>query len=264
MEFFDSHAHICDAKFNEDREQVLAGYKEKGISGFIESGYNLNSSLDAIKLANANENIYAVIGISPNDIPQNVNELWNNVDEIEKVLKENIQKKENNKVIAVGEIGLDYYWNKENLDLQKELFVKQIELANKYDLPIVIHSRDAWIDTIEILKENNVNRKGVFHCCQLNMELIRNALDLEYYISIAGPITFKNVKNAEEIINMIPNDRILIETDSPYLSPEPNRGKRNDSSNVRFVAEKIAEIKNIPVEEVAKMTRENINEIFGV
>ena len=198
-------------------------------------------------------------GISPNDLEnikteEDINEC---VKKIEKI-------SENEKVVAIGEIGLDYYWNKENKEIQKKMFIKQIELANKLDLPIVIHTRDATIDTIQILKENNVNKKGIFHCCPLNRELIKEALKLDFYISLSGVITFKNAKNADDIINMIPEDKLLIETDSPYLSPEPLRGKRNNSMNVKYVAEKIANIKNKTLEEIADITSNNAKRIFNI
>ena len=141
---------------------------------------------------------------------------------------------------------------------------KQIKIANSFNLPIVIHTRDAVMDTLEILKTNEVERKGVFHCCPLNRELVKEALKLGYYISFAGPITFKNSKNANEIIEMVPLERILIETDSPYLSPEPNRGKRNDSRNVKYIAEKVANVKHKSLEEIAKVTYENTCRIFNV
>ena len=141
---------------------------------------------------------------------------------------------------------------------------KQIELANKYNLPIIIHSRDAYKDTIEILKENPCNKKGVFHCCQLNMELVKDALKLGYHISFAGSVTFKNVKNANEVIQCVPMDKMVIETDSPYLSPEPNRGKRNDSRNLKYIAIKIAEAKHASIEEIASITYENACRLFSV
>ena len=149
---------------------------------------------------------------------------------------------------------MDYYWNKENKEYQKRAFIEQINLANEVDLPIVIHSRDAISDTLEILKNNKVNRKGVFHCCMLNRELVKEALKLGFYISFAGPVTFKNSKNAQEIIKMVPNERFFIETDSPYLSPEPNRGKRNDSRNLKYIVEKIAKEKDIDIEKVAAVS----------
>ena len=204
-------------------------------------GYDIPSSKFSIELSKKYSFIYSICGISPNDVPEN-----------------------SKKIVAVGEIGLDYYWNKENKEIQKEMFEKQIELANIYKLPIVIHTREAVQDTLEMLKKNEVSKKGVFHCCPLNRELVKEALKLGYYISFAGPITFKNSKNAEEIVSMVPIDKILIETDSPYLAPEPKRGTRNDSRNVKLVAQKIAEFKNIPLEEVAKITYENAIKIFEI
>ena len=260
MEFFDSHSHYNDEKFNEDREQIIEDTYKEGITKFVCAGYNIPSSLDSLEMSKKYEFIYSICGISPNDIPQSEQELWKNIDEISKIIKQN----NNEKLVAIGEIGLDYYWNKENKELQKQAFIKQIELANELELPIVIHSRDASVDTIEILREHQVKKTGIFHCCQLNQEMIRQALELGYYISFAGPITFKNAKNAEDCVKMVPMDRILIETDSPYLAPEPNRGKRNDCRNVKYVAQRIADIKELPLEEVAKDTYENAMRIFEI
>lgn len=197
-------------------------------------------------------------GISPNDIPQKKNDLLIMLEKIKEIATQN------EKVVAIGEIGLDYHWNKENKDLQKLSFINQIQLANRLNLPIVIHSRDAVVDTISILKENNVLLKGVFHCCMLNQQLVKDALNLGFYISFAGSITFKNSKNADDIINIVPNDKILIETDSPYLSPEPFRGKRNDPRNVRYVAQKIADVKGLSLENVARITYQNTKKIFSL
>ena len=224
MEFFDSHSHYNDEKFNEDREQLIQDTYKDGITKFVCAGYNIQSSLDSLEISKKYDFIYSICGISPNDIPQSEQELWKSIDEISKIATQNKSKK----IVAIGEIGLDYYWNKENKDLQRQAFIKQIELANKLDLPIVIHSRDASVDTIDIIKNYQVHKKGIFHCCQLNQEMVRQALELGYYISFAGPITFKNAKNAADVVKMVPMDRLLIETDSPYLSPEPYRGKRND------------------------------------
>ena len=260
MEFFDSHSHYNDEKFNDDREQLIQDTYNDGITKFVCAGYNILSSIQAIDLSTKYEFIYSICGISPNDIPQSEQELWKDIDEISKIVKNH----QNKKLVAIGEIGLDYYWNKENKELQKQAFIKQIELANELELPIVIHSRDASVDTIEILKEHPVHKKGIFHCCQLNQEMIRQAVELGYYISFAGPITFKNAKGAEDCVKMVPIDRILIETDSPYLSPEPNRGKRNDSRNVKYVAQKIADIKGLSIEEVSRITYENAIRIFEI
>ena len=260
MEFFDSHSHYNDEKFNEDREQIIKETYEADVTKFVCAGYNIQSSLFSLNMSEKYEFIYSICGISPNDIPQSEQQLWKDINEITEIVKKNNSKK----LVAIGEIGLDYYWSKENKDLQKQAFIKQIELANELDLPIVIHSRDASVDTIDILEKHKVNRTGIFHCCQLNQELVRQALELGYYISFAGPITFKNSKNAPEVIKMVPIDRILIETDSPYLAPEPNRGKRNDCRNVKYVAQKIADVKGYSLEEVAKKTYENAMRIFNI
>lgn len=194
-------------------------------------------------------------GVSPNDI-ENLSQDY--INQIAIMAQEK-------KVVAIGEIGLDYYWNKENKKLQQEVFVNQIELANELNLPIVIHTREAVMDTIDILKNRiECKNKGVFHCCPLNPELIKEALKLGFYISFAGPVTFKNSKNADEVVNMVPMDKILIETDSPYLSPEPVRGTRNDSRNVKYIAEKIAKIKNVEIDIIAKKTYENARRIFRI
>lgn len=258
MSLFDSHSHLNDEKFDEDREKVIKEICEAGITNFITAGYSVESSKKAIEIANNCDLSYAIVGVSPNDIPQNENELWKDIKEIKELAQNN------NKVLAIGEIGLDYYWNTDNKEIQKKTFIEQIKLANELDLPIVIHTRDAAMDTIQILKDNLVNNKGIFHCCPQNRELIKEALKLGFYISFAGPITFKNSKNADEMINLVPNDKILIETDSPYLAPEPVRGTRNTPANVRFVAEKIATVKGLSLEEIVKITEENTKKILKI
>lgn len=258
MGFFDSHSHLNDEKFDENRDKVIKEIYESGTTNFVTAGYSVESSQKAIDIANNYDFIYATAGVSPNDIPQTEEELWKQLAEIKDLAKNN------KKVLAIGEIGLDYYWNTENKEIQKKTFIKQIKLANELDLPIVIHTRDAVMDTIQILKENEVKNRGVFHCCPQNRELIKEGLKLGFYISFAGPITFKNSKNADEMINLVPNDRILIETDSPYLAPEPVRGTRNLPSNVRLVAQKIASSKGLSLEEVEKMTVENTKRILKI
>jgi len=259
MNLFDSHSHYNDEKFDMDRDEIIKETLASGVSNFIVAGYSIESSKKAVEIVSKYEGLYAIVGISPNDLENIKTE-----DDInESALKiEEIAKSE--KVVAIGEIGLDYYWNKENKDIQKNMFIKQINIANKLNLPIVIHTRDAHIDTIQILKENIVNKKGIFHCCPLNRELVKEALNLGFYISLSGVITFKNTKNADDIINMVPEDKLLIETDSPYLSPEPLRGKRNTSINVKYVAEKIAKVKNKSIEEIAQVTQDNAKKIFNL
>ncbi len=213
----------------------------------------MESSKKAIEIANKYNFIYATVGVSPNDI-ENLSK--NYIIELQKMAN-------NNKVVAIGEIGLDYYWNKENKEEQKQKFIEQIKLANSLNLPIVIHTREAVQDTIDILKNKiECKQKGVFHCCPLNIELVKEALKLGFNISFAGPVTFKNSKNANEVIKIIPLERMLIETDSPYLSPEPLRGTRNDSRNIKYIAQKIADVKEMPVEKIASITYENAKKIF--
>ena len=257
MKFFDNHAHLDDEKFDLDRKEIIEEIHNEDI-GFISAGYSLEGSKKAIELSKKYDFIYATCGISPNDIPQTEEELWKMLKEIEKLAKEN------SKVLAIGEIGLDYYWEKDEKmrELQRKAFIEQINMANRLDLPIVIHTREAVMDTLEILKKNEVKNKGVFHCCPLNRELVKEGLKLGFYISFAGPITFKNSKNADEIIEMCPNDKMLIETDSPYLSPEPLRGRRNDPRNVKYIAKKIADVKGISSEEAGKITYENVKRIY--
>lgn len=261
MKLFDSHSHYNDEKFDDDREEVLEQIHNSEVARLVNAGYSLESSKFALEIAEKYDWMYTISGISPNDIPDTEKELNWQLTELVKFINAH---KNNKKIVAIGEIGLDYHWNIDNIDLQKKAFIEQIETANDCNLPIVIHTREAVMDTLEILKKHQVIKRGVFHCCPLNRELVKEALKLGFYISFAGPVTFKNSKNAAEIIEMCPLDRILIETDSPYLSPEPNRGKRNDSRNVKFIAEKIAGVRQMPVEEIAKITYNNACKVFEI
>lgn len=251
MELFDTHAHYNDEKFDDDRDSLIMDIYNEGITKLVCVGYNLEQSKYALELAKKYDFIYASCGISPNDIYDYSDE---KLKEIEELGKED-------KIVAIGEIGLDYYWEKDNKEKQKELFIKQIDIANRLNKPIIIHNRDAYVDTIQILKDHPVIKTGIFHCCPLNQELIKDGLKLGFYISFSGTVTFKNAKS-EDPVKLVPMDKLLIETDSPYLSPEPNRGKRNDSRNVKYVAQRIAEIKGISVEEVAKCTYENAKKVY--
>ena len=253
MEFFDSHSHYNDEKFDLDREEIIESTYKAGITRFMCIGYNVKQSIEAFNIASKYNFMFATCGISPNDIEDYSQK---NLEKIEELAKEN-------KVVAIGEIGLDYYWNKENKEKQKELFIKQIEIANRLKKPIVIHTRDAFIDTIAILKEHPVKKKGIFHCCPLNQELIKEGLNLGFYISFSGNITFKNAKSPE-CVNLVPMDRILIETDSPYLTPEPFRGHRNDSIKVKLVASKVAEIKKISINEVSQKSYQNALRVYEI
>ena len=288
MQFFDSHAHYDDAKFDDNRENLIMDIFNSGVTKIISAGYSLEGSKRSLELSSKYNFIYSTVGISPNDLverdleenitkgnqnensdskveknnyPQSVGEMWKqNIEEIDKLINANLSSK---RIVAVGEIGLDYHYDTDK-KIQYEAFSRQIDIANKYNLPIVIHTRDAVMDTLTMLKEHPANKKGVFHCCPLNRELVKEALKLGFYISMAGPVTFKNSKNANEIIEMCPLDRILIETDSPYLAPEPVRGTKNDSRNLKYIAHKIASVKGLTIEEVADATYKNTMRCFGI
>lgn len=258
MELFDSHAHYDDEQFDCDRYDLINQIYNSGVTRFVSAGYSLESSKKGIEISGKYSFVYTTCGISPNDIPEHKEELDEMLLEIERIAYNNP------KVVAIGEIGLDYYWNKENIELQKYAFLKQIEIANKLNLPIMIHTREAIMDTIEIIKNNDFVKPGIFHCCPFNKDLVQAGLKKDFYISFAGPVTFKSSKNAEEIVKLVPMEKILIETDSPYLAPEPKRGTRNDSRNVLYIAEKVALFKGLSVEEIANQTYCNANRAFGL
>ena len=280
MELFDTHAHYNDEKFDNDRKQIIQDIYNSNVTMLVNAGYSVESSIKAIEIAKDYNWMFNIVGVSPNDIAESIDEIDKQISNIEELVKndqnivEDVESdtakslnivNNNRKIVAIGEIGLDYYWNKENKELQRYAFIKQIELANRYNLPIVIHTREAVDDTINILKNKiEVTKKGIFHCCPLNRELVKQGLKMEFYISFAGPVTFKNSKNANEIIQMVPLDKMVIETDSPYLAPEPHRGTRNDSRNVRYIAEKIANVKEMSLEDIAKITYQNAMKIFEI
>ena len=271
MEYFESHAHYDDEKFNIDREKLIEQMYKENVTKIISAGYSLDGSIRGIELSKKYDFIYTTVGISPNDLNNNYKKEINEIDDIlekyfnDKKSLSNIEKidflDKSPKIVAVGEIGLDYHYN-EDKDMQKDAFNLQINLANKYNLPIVIHTREAVMDTLEILKNNNVKNVGTFHCCPFNRELVKEALRLGFYISFGGTCTFKNAKNAEEIVKMVPDDKFLIETDSPYLAPEPVRGTRNDSRNLKYIVKKIAEFKQESEEAIAKKSYENATRLF--
>ncbi len=258
MEFFDSHAHYDDEKFDIDRDDILKQIYKEGVTKCINIGCDIETSKKSIELSQKYDYIYTTCALHPSELPQTEAKLLKELNKIKNLAKTN------SKVVAIGEIGLDYYWNKDNKELQKIAFIQQINIANELGLPISIHTRDAIDDTIQIIRNNKVNKGGVLHCCPFNKELVRHGLDVGLYIAFGGTSTFKNSKGAEDIIKMVPLDRILIETDSPYLSPDPLRGKRNDSRNLKYIVEKIASIKNMSPEEIAKITYNNATTLFNI
>ena len=258
IRLFDTHSHYNDEAFDEDRDEVIKSIFEYGVQNTVVVGDNIKNSKKALEIASEYDFIYAGVGIHPSEVAKTVHEIDLEIVQISKIA-------ESDKVVAIGEIGLDYHWNKDNKELQKYAFLEQIKLSNDLNLPIIIHSRDAIMDTIDILKhEVKPEKRGILHCCQLNQDLVKVGIEAGLYISFAGSITFKSSKNANDIISMVPDDRILIETDCPYLSPEPNRGKRNDSRNVIYVAEKIASVKGETLEEIAKKTYDNAMKIYDL
>lgn len=256
MEFFDTHMHLDDSKFDLDREDVIKKMWNTGVTKCINMGCDIESSKKALEIAETHKFIYAACGLHPEDIPQTEGELWKTIFEIKELVLQN------QKVVAIGEIGLDYYWRKDNKELQKEAFEKQIEIANQLNLPISIHTRDSIDDTISILRKIKIKKSGVLHCCPFNPELVKQGLNAGLYIGFGGTCTFKNSRNAQKIVEMVPLEKMLIETDAPYLAPEPVRGTRNDSSNLKYVVQKLAEFKNIEPEQIAKITYQNAEKLF--
>ena len=231
-------------------------YLKIGVTKAINIGTNIKTSEKSIDISNKHDFIYCTCGLHPEELPQNDDEMLITISKIKELAKKN------KKVVAIGEIGLDYYWNKENKELQKKAFKEQIKIANELNLPISIHTREAIDDTISIIRSEKIEKSGVLHCCPFNMELVKQGLHAGLYIAFGGTCTFKNSKNAKEIVRMVPLDRILIETDSPYLAPEPVRGTRNDSSNLKFIVQKIAEFINTDQEKIARITYENAENLF--
>lgn len=255
MKFFDSHAHYYDEQYGENADNIINEIYKNGITNVINVGASVESSKKVVEQALKYDFMYAAVGIHPEEAVEG------------NVKKEDLlyikELAQNKKVVAIGEIGLDYHYDNTNKNLQAKLFKELIEIANQVDLPIIIHNRDSNTDLINILKnEINANKKGVFHCCQMNIEFIKQALELDYYISFAGAITFKNAKKAKEVVEFVPLEKLLIETDAPYLAPDPYRGTINSSINVKLIAQKIAEFKNIPLEKVANTTYNNTTKLF--
>ena len=249
---FDSHAHYTDKAFNDDRKNMLGSLKESGICGVINCGADIESSVFSVELADEYDYIYAACGIHPEE-----------ADKVPKNYIEILQKlAENKKCVAIGEIGLDYYWRQDTKEKQKELFENQILLAKELDLPIIVHDREAHGDTLEILKKHKP--KGVLHCFSGSPETAEEILKLGMYIGLGGALTFKNARKAVEVAGMLPLDRLLLETDCPYMAPVPFRGKRNYSGYIPYIAEKVAEIKDIDPQTVLDVTSENAKKLFKI
>lgn len=244
---FDTHAHYDDEQFDEDRDQLLSSMAEAGVSTIVEIGASMESSRNAIRLAEQYPFVYAAVGVHPDNVGELDEETF---EELEAMCQ-------HNKVVAVGEIGLDYHWDTEPREVQKKWFVRQLELARKMKLPVNIHSRDAAEDTLEIMKEYGEGLGGIIHCFSYPKEMAKEYVKMGFFIGVGGVVTFKNGRKLKEIVTELPLEKIVLETDCPYLAPEPNRGKRNDSRNIHYVAEQVAELKNLDKETVVKQTENN-------
>lgn len=254
--FIDTHTHLNNEQFIGSEAIAIKKAKDAGVDLFFVVGWDIASSLAAVKLAEQYEEVYAIVGVHPTDALQL--ELTD-LKEIEKLLT-------HPKVIAYGEIGLDYYWVKDEVGQAKQqvFLAAQIELANKYNLPVTIHMRDATNDTYKILKEHRPLAGGVMHCYSGSKEMVQPFLDLGMYISLGGPVTFKNARVPKEVAEIVPLDKLLIETDAPYLAPHPYRGKQNEPALLPLVAEEIARIRNMKIEEVGRVTSRNAKALFRV
>ncbi len=251
--YFDTHAHYDSGAFNADREAVLTALPEAGVSLVVNPGCELRSSETAIRLAERFAHVYAAVGIHPEDMG----------DMAEGDLDRIAQLARHEKCVAIGEIGLDYYWDASHREEQKALFVRQLDMALALDLPVIVHDREAHGDCLDIVRRYETLR-GVFHCYSGSAEMAEELLRRGWYLGFDGPITYKNARKALEVLEICPLDRILIETDSPYLTPVPNRGKRNDSRNLVYITEKIAEVKGLTADEIAAATMENGKRLFGI
>lgn len=252
--YFDTHVHLNSEQY-EDVDEIVTNALDNGVNKMIVVGYDLNSSLKAIEIANKYEFIYAAVGMHPSEIKKMEK---NDLNKIENLLT-------NKKVIAIGEIGLDYYWDKDNKEEQKEIFIKQIEWSNKYNLPIIIHSREAAEDTYNVLKANKKHyKKGIMHCYSYSLELAKEFIKLDFMLAFGGALTFLNSKQNKEVVKEIDSKYLLTETDAPYLTPHPFRGKRNEPKYIHLVVEEMSRLKNISEEEMSQIVYNNACDFFEV
>ena len=252
---FDTHAHYDDEKFDEDRDELLKSLADAGVGTVVDAASTIDSCHQIIELIDKYPFLYGTLGIHPSEC-KDMTEV--DLDWIRQQLK-------NPKIVAIGEIGLDYYWPEPDHDIQKKWFEKQLELAKETDMPVVIHSRDAAEDTLNMIKMAQLPPKTVdIHCFSYSKEIAREYLNMGYYLGVGGVVTFKNAKKLKEVVEYAPIENILLETDCPYLAPEPNRGKRNSSLNLEYVVDKIAELKNMDREDVISITEKNAQDFYRI
>lgn len=247
---FDTHAHYDDEKFNPDRDELLKSLPGLGVTDIINCGCDLNSCKKSIELCEKYDYFYCALGIHPSNISL---ESYNELEEIKKLYTYK-------KCVAIGEIGLEYHYDFIPKSVQIDFFEEQLKLSNKLNLPVIVHDRDAHEDTMRLLKK--YKPAGVVHCFSSSVEMAKEVISLGMYIGIGGAVTFKNAKKPVEVAKHVPVDRLLLETDCPYMSPVPHRGERNSSEKIAFIAEKIAEVKEIDTRQLIKITNKNANELF--
>lgn len=253
MRIFDTHAHYDDRAFTEDMDELLRNMHDKGVERIVNIGCSMNSSRKIAEMVKEYDFLYGTVGVHPNDV--------DNLTEQDMQVLIDLSKQD--KILAIGEIGLDYHYDGIDKDSQKRWFVEQLNVAKQEKLPVVIHSRDAAKDTLDIMKAEHAGTTGgVIHCFSYGVEMAREYLNMGYYIGVGGVVTFKNGRKLKEVVEYTPLERIVLETDAPYLAPVPFRGKRNCSIYLQYVAEEIAAIKNVPVEQVYEMTFENAEKMY--
>ena len=251
---FDTHAHYDDEQFDEDRDALLCSMQEGGVGTIVNAGSDVASWEDVRALTARYPFIYGAAGVHPDDVGE-LNE--ENFMRLRAVLREE-------KMVAVGEIGLDYYWDNESHEVQKTWFIRQLELARELEMPVIIHSREAAADTLQIMKEHARGLKGVIHCFSYSAEMAREYVKMGFFIGVGGVVTFKNSRKLKEVVEETPLEYLLLETDCPYLAPVPNRGKRNSSLNLVYVAEQIAELKQLSYDEVVEQTEKNARRLYNL
>lgn len=252
---FDTHAHYDDEAFKEDREQLLESLAGHGIGGVVNIGASIQSTRNTLELMERYPFLYGAVGVHPSETAELNEELMAWLMEISA----------RPKVVAIGEIGLDYYWDEPDREIQKHWFIRQLALAREVKLPVVIHSRDAAKDTLDLLKEQKAGEiGGVIHCFSYGVEMAREYLNMGFYLGIGGVLTFNNAKKLKEVVEYMPMDRMVLETDCPYLSPVPNRGKRNSSLNLPYVVKAVSELKGISEEDVIAMTDANARKMYRI
>lgn len=250
---FETHAHYDDPAFDRDRDRLLALLKDEGIAPIVNIGASIETTKSTVELAHRYDHVYAAIGVHPSDCG----------DLTEKDIEWLKDLSSDEKVVAIGEIGLDYHYDEPDREIQKKWFIRQLELAGDTSLPIVVHSRDAAQDTYEMIKDFR-GLRGVIHCFSYSAELAREYVKMGYYIGVGGVVTFKNGRKLHEVVKEIPLESIVVETDAPYLSPEPYRGRRNSSAFIPYIIERIADLKNVSYETVERALYDNAADLYKV